>query len=324
MLPEATYEYIASGAADEHTLRWNREAFQKVRLRPRVLRDVTNVDTTLELLGQRLECPIILAPASFHGLYHPEGEIATAKGAGAAKTIYTVSSFTTTRIEEIAKVATQPLWFQLYFHERPYVKDLVQTVEAAGCKALCLTVDLPVVGIRNRSERAGFQPRPDMPAPYLPEGLKGHPVTWDDVEWLRSITKMPVLLKGVLNPEDARIGVKAGAGGIIVSNHGARDLDTLPATLDALPGVVEAVQGSVPVLMDGGIRRGTDVVKALALGAKAVLIGRPYCYGLAAGGAEGVRAVIEILKNELVTVMQLLGVTSIREIDRSVLWQEVL
>jgi 4-hydroxymandelate oxidase len=317
------YEFVASGAADELTLRWNRESYDKIRLRPRVLIDVSKLDTRVNLFGQELPFPILLAPTAYHRLYHAEGELATARGAGAANATYVVSSYTTTPIEEIAKSATKPLWFQLYIQpDRGFTKDVVQRAEAAGCRALCVTVDLPVVGIRNRTQRVGFKLPPGIKAPYLMSSktLTGVPITWKDIEWIRSFAKIPVLLKGILNSDDAEIGIKSGASGILVSNHGARDLDTTPATIDALPHVVEKVAGRVPVLVDGGIRRGTDVLKALALGANAVLIGRPYCFGLGVAGAEGVSQVVNILRSEFETAMALTGRPTIKSIDRSVLW----
>lgn len=318
-----TYEFVASGAADELTLRWNRESLDKIRLLPRVLVDVSKLDTRVTLFGQELPFPILLAPTAYHRLYHAEGELATARGAGEAKAAYIVSSYTTTPIEEIARAATQPLWFQLYVQpDRGFTKEVVQRAEASGCRALCVTVDLPVVGVRNRTQRAGFKLPPDVQVPYLMKSqpLAGVPVTWKDIDWLRSFARIPVLLKGILNPEDADIAVKNGVSGIMVSNHGARDLDTTPATIDALPQIVEKVAGRVPVLMDGGIRRGTDVLKALALGANAVLIGRPYCYGLGVAGAAGVSRVVNILRSEFEAAMALTGRPTIKSIDRSVLW----
>lgn len=330
-MPSMTYEFVASGAADENTLRWNREAYDRIRLRPRVLQDVASVDTTVSLLGRKLECPILLAPTAYQRAIHPEGEIATAKGAGAAGATWVVSTATTTTLEEIARAATAPLWFQLYVQpDRAITKDLVQRAESVGCQALCLTVDTPVQGARNRQAHARFTLPAGVTAPYMTQlgvggraitdARRGVVVTWKDVEWLQSVARVPLLLKGILTAEDADRGVAVGVSGIIVSNHGARNLDTLPATIDALPEVVERIGGRVPVLVDGGIRRGTDVLKAVALGADAVLIGRPYCYGLAVGGAVGVQRVIDILRTELQMAMQLMGRRSLKEIDRSALW----
>ncbi len=334
------WAYIAGGAADEITLAWNREAYNRLRLRPRVLVDVSRLDTRTALFGQELASPVLLAPAAYQRIVHPEGEVATARAAAAASAIFVVSSFATTAIEDIAASAPAPLWFQLYVQrDREFTRDLVQRAEAAGCRALCVTVDTPVVGARNREQRTRFALPPGMDLPNL-RGLRGvrsghtpdaselysqmlnASLSWKDLGWLRSLSKLPLVLKGILDADDAARAVQEGADGVIVSNHGARNLDTVPATNEALPQVVERVAGAVPVLVDGGIRRGTDVLKALALGAKAVLIGRPYLYGLAAGGEDGVHRVLAILQQELQMAMALTGRPRLAEIERSVLWPE--
>ena len=247
-----------------------------------------------------------------------------------------ISTYANTSVEDIAKAATKPVWFQLYLQkDRGFTRELVQRAEDAGCRTICLTVDAPVLGARNRQERAKFRPQYGIP------NLWGHPIqrteqelrkgsiysplllstiTWEDVVWLLSFARIPVLLKGVLNPNDADKAVSAGVGGVIVSNHGGRMLDTLPATIDALPKIVDKVAGRKPVLVDGGIRRGTDVLKALAFGASAILIGRPYLYGLGIGGAKGVTKAVDILHREFRMAMALTGRTSINSIDRSVFW----
>ena len=326
------YEFVAAGAADEHTVRWNHEAYQRIRLRTHVLRDVATVDTGITLLGRELLFPILLAPTAYHRAIHPEGEIATARGASAANATWVVSASSTTAIEEIAKVATSPLWFQLYVQsDREFTREQVQRAEDAGCQALCLTVDTPSLGARNRQTRAEFQLPDGVTTPHLYDVGKGRrqimdprrvAVTWNDVEWLRSIARVPVLLKGILDRDDAELAIQRGASGILVSNHGGRNLDTVPATIDALPEVVERVAGRIPVLVDGGIRRGTDILKALALGANAVLIGRPYCFGLSVGGSDGVRRVDDILRQELEMAMMFTGCASIDAVDASVLWQQ--
>jgi len=328
LMSKMAYEYVASGAADENTLKWNREALDRIKMQTHVLNDVSKIDTKVSVLGQDLAYPILIAPSAFHKIMHPEGEMATARGAGMASTTYVVSSFTTTPIDEIAKVATQPLWFQLYLvHDKSFVKDLIQKVEAQGINALCVTVDTPVTGARNRQERIKFKLPAELNAPYMVSisAIPGQPlqlsVTWKDIEWLKSIAKIPILLKGILNPDDAEQAVKAGVSGIIVSNHGARNLDTVPATIEVLPYITQRVNKKIPVLVDGGVRRGTDVVKAIALGANAVLIGRPICYGLACGGAEGVAKVLDILQKELRLAMALTGSASIAGIDRSFIWK---
>src|SRR5262245_9183124 len=337
-IPHMAYEYVSGGAADEITLRWNREAFDRIRLRPRVLVDVSKLDTRVSLFGQEMPSPILLAPTAYHRLIHPEGELATVKGAGAAGATLIASMLATTAVEEMAKVSTRPLWFQTYIlKDRGFTRDLAQRAEGAGCKALCVTVDSPVVGIRNRDQRARFALPPEMERANLKglmrpggnlrpqEGDIYTPIldaslVWKEIDWLRSFARAPVLLKGILNPEDADRAVKSGASGIIVSNHGARNLDTVPATIDALPEVADKIAGRIPILMDSGVRRGTDVFKALALGATAVLIGRPYLYGLGVAGSEGVRRVVNILQTEFQVAMALGGRPSLRDIDRSALW----
>lgn len=330
------WEYLDGGVADEITLRWNREAYDRLRLRPKVLVDVSKLDTRVSLLGQELPHPILLAPAADQRMVHPQGELATVRGAGSANATFVVSSFTNTPVEDIAKNASGPLWFQLYVQpDRAFTRDVAQRAEAAGCRALCVTVDSPVFGARNRQQRAKYVLPPGVDRPHLPPPKKSTgnvrelrvfndvvepALTWRDIRWLGSNCKIPVLVKGILNPDDADRAIQAGSAGIIVSNHGGRNLDTVPATADALPHVVEKVAGRVPVLVDGGIRRGTDVVKALALGANAVLVGRPYLYGLAVAGAEGVTRVVEILRNELEMAMALVGRPTIQSIDRSVVW----
>jgi 4-hydroxymandelate oxidase len=331
-----SWEYVNAGAGDEITVRWNKEAYQRIRLKPRVLVDATKLDTRVTLFKQEHAFPILLAPTSAQTLTHPEGELATARGASAAGAAMVLSSFSSTSLEDVAAVAKIPLWFQLYAQtDHVFTHDLVQRAEAGGYSALCLTVDTPISGARNRETRAGVQlpPMPNMKRfkGVDPGGLRtgslevfssmlDAALTWKDVEWLCSFAKIPVLVKGVLNPDDADRAVKSGVAGIMVSNHGGRNLDTVPATIDALPQVVDRVAGRVPVLVDGGIRRGTDVLKALAFGANAVLIGRPYIYGLGAAGESGVTNVVKILQRELQMAMVLTGRTTIHSIDRSVIW----
>jgi len=322
-MSQLAWEYLACGAADEVSLRWNCSAFEKIKLKPRVLVDVSIIDTTCEFLGQSFAFPILCAPVGLQRLYHADGEIAAVRGAGKANATYIISSYSTTRIEQIADAATGPTWLQVYLQrDREFTKDLIQLAESLGCRAVCVTVDLPVIGVRNRMERARFQVPAELSVPHMMENFTGSPVTWTDIEWLRSITSLPVLLKGIIDPDDAELAIENGASGIVVSNHGARDLDSTPATIDVLPMIAERVDERIPVLVDGGIRRGTDVLKAIALGASAVLIGRPFCYGLAAGGAEGVTRVIDILRNEFEIAMALTGRTSISAIDRTVIWPE--
>ena len=330
VMTHMTYEYVASGAADEHSLRWNRERYAALSLRPRVLVDVASVDLRTTLFGHTHATPLLLAPTAYQRMTHDDGELATAQGAGAASTTFVVSTASTQSIQSIAAVATAPLWFQLYVQsDRAYTHDLVQQAEDAGCQALCVTVDTPTLGVRDRMIKARFALPAGMDTPHLRDVSSTHrgvitpdriSITWRDIEWLRSIARVPVLLKGILDPGDAELAIASGADGIIVSNHGARNLDTVPATIDALPRVARQVEGRVPVLVDGGIRRGTDIVKALALGAQAVLVGRPYVFGLAVGGAAGVTRVIDILRNELELAMKLCGLRAVTAIDASALW----
>lgn len=332
-----SWEFVNAGAGDEITVRWNKEAYQRIRLKPHVLVDASQLDTRVTLFGQEHAFPILLAPTSAQILTHPQGELATARGAAAAGAAMVLSSFSSTSLEDVAAVAKSPLWFQLYAQkDHGFTRDLVQRAEAGGYRALCLTVDTPIAGARNRETRA------DVKLPPLPnlEGFKrvksaggfrtgsleifssilDATLSWKDVEWLCSFAKVPLLVKGVLNPDDADRAVKSGVAGIMVSNHGGRNLDTVPATIDALPQVVDRVAGRVPILVDGGIRRGTDVLKALAFGANAVLIGRPYLYGLGAAGESGVTNVVNILQREFKMAMVLTGRTNIGSIDRSVIW----
>jgi 4-hydroxymandelate oxidase len=332
------YEYVAGGGGDEITLRENNLAFDRIRLQPRILQDVSSLDLRVTLFGQALEHPILLAPTAYHRIVHPDGELETVRGATSAKTTLVASSFATTSIEDMGAAAKgASLWFQLYVNrDRGFTRDLVQRAESAGCRALCVTVDSPTTAFRYREARVRFA----LPAGMARENLKGlssTPVhrttegsiynavldptlTWKDIEWLRGISRVPILIKGVLNPDDAAKGADAGVG-IIVSNHGSRNLDTLPATIEALPRVADAVKGRVPILMDGGVRRGTDVLKAIGSGAAAVLIGRPYLYGMAVDGAAGIARVVQILRRELELAMAMTGRRSLAEIDRSVLWR---
>jgi len=315
------WERISGGAADEITLRWNREAWDRIKLKPRVLVDVSHVDTRVRLMGMELPFPILLAPTGGQGLIRPEGDLEAARGAAAAKATYVISSSASMPVDQIARAAGGATWFQLYVQkDRGFTKALVQRAEDAGCKALCVTVDSPTFGARNREERA----KGELPERALPN-LMGKDyldptLTWKDIEWLLGFARRPVLLKGILNPEDAAVASRSGVAGIIVSNHGARNLDTVPATVEALPLVAERVAGRVPVIVDGGVRRGTDVIKALAQGASAVQIGRPYLWGLGVAGSAGVERVVAILVKELELGMALMGRASIGAIDRSAIW----
>jgi 4-hydroxymandelate oxidase len=322
------WEYFNGGAADEITLRRNRTALDALQLKPRVLVDVTHIDTTRTLLGHHLEHPILLAPTSSHLLAHPDAEVATARGAAAAKTILIASTTSNRSIEDICAAATGPVWFQLYMEDdRKACQALIERAEAAGAKALVLTVDNPLAYARNREARVAAQ-APTLPFPNIGiesgpggRGLSRRHFNWSDIAWIQSFAKTPVILKGILNPDDADQAAKRGVAAIVVSNHGGRILDTVPATIEVLPAVVDRVAGRIPVLFDGGVRRGTDVLKGLGYGAAAVLIGRPYIYGLAVNGPDGIRDVVQILRTELEGAMAMTGRTRLDEIDRSIFWK---
>ena len=337
------WAYFSGGAADEITLRANRSAWDGLTLLPRVLQPLAGGHTRVELLGRTLAHPLLLAPIAFQRMAHPDGELASAYAAAALGAGMVLSTQSSTPVEAVAAAMrgdpnSGPLWFQLYLqHDRGFVRELVQRVEAAGAEALVLTVDAPCSGARDREQRAGFRLPPGIsavhlaglsPAPVRPlapghsalfDGLLQHAPTWDDVQWLQSITRLPVLLKGVLHPLDAAQAARLQVAGLVVSNHGGRTLDTAPATAHALPRIADAVQGTLPLLVDGGIRRGTDVLKAVALGATAVLVGRPAIYGLAHAGAVGVAHVLRLLRDELEMAMALTGCATLAQATAALL-----
>ncbi len=331
MAPPA-WDYYQGGSDDEVTLRANRAAFERLRLRPRVLVDVSAVDLRTTVLGTPVSMPILAAPTALHALAHPtEGECATARGVGAAGTLMTVSTSASRSVDEVARAATGPLWFQLYVGTTwESTGQLVRKAEAAGYRAIVLTADTPHLGRRERDIRNDWRKflrasgvrfanfPDDEQEPSQDSEEEDLLPTWETLGWLRSISTLPIIVKGLLTAEDARLALEHGAAGIVVSNHGGRQLDTVQATIDALPEIVEAVAGGCEVYLDGGIRRGTDVLKALALGARAVLVGRPILWGLAVNGAEGVRHVLELLRAELELAMMLAGRPTIQSIDRAV------
>ena len=334
-IDDAAWAYLQGGAADELTLAANTDAWRKFQLWPRALADVRGGNTQCILFGDTLAHPIILAPLATQRLFHTEGESASVLAAGVMGGIAVVSTQASVPLERIAENAQGPLWFQLYWQgSRTATLDLIKRAESAGYRALVLTIDAPISGVRNREQRAGFSVPPHaaqanvvgIALPILPEAksmvfdsLMSIAPVWEDINWILNHSKLPILLKGIMHPDDASKAVAIGAAGIVVSNHGGRVLDTVPTTLSALSGVVDAVNGSVPVLVDGGIRRGTDIVKARALGATAVMIGRPYIHALATAGALGVAHLIRLLREELEIAMALTGCKTLDDINIEVL-----
>ncbi|CAN7109125.1 unnamed protein product [Brassica rapa subsp. narinosa] len=336
-LPKLVYDYYASGAEDQWTLQENRNAFSRILFRPRSLIDVSEIDVSTRVLGFNISMPIMVAPTAMQKMAHPDGELATARATSAAGTIMTLSTCATCSVEEVASTGPGIRFFQLYvYKDRNVVRQLVKRAEEAGFTAIALTVDTPRFGRRE----ADIKNRFTLPRGLTLKNFEGldlgnidktvdswlasyaasqvdQSLSWKDIKWLQSITSLPILLKGVLTAEDARIAVEYGAAGIIVSNHGARQLDYVPATIMALEEVVYAVEGRVPVFLDGGVRRGTDVFKALALGASGVFVGRPTLFSLAADGEAGVRKMLEMLRDELELTMALSGCRSLREISRN-------
>jgi|SRR5581483_2183930 len=311
--------YFEGGAGDEVTLRANVASYGRWRLRPRMLVDVSEVSTRTTLLGTEVATPLGVAPFAMQRLLDPEGEAATARAAAAAGVLMTVSTLTTARHEEIAEASSGPRWFQLYvLRDRARTLEHIAIARETGYSAVVLTVDLPYVGRRERDLRLGFENPPrDLDLPYAALFDTTPTLTWRDLEWIRSESELPLVVKGVLTREDAELAVEHGADAVWVSNHGGRQLDGVAASLDALPEVVDAVAGRCEVYLDGGIRRGIDVVKALALGARAAFAGRPFAFGLAVDGGAGVASVLELLRAEIELALGLLGCTSPAAVARS-------
>ncbi|BCL36612.1 alpha-hydroxy acid oxidase [Nostoc sp. MS1] len=343
-LSQMAFDYYISGAGDETTLRDNRAAFERVKLRPRMLVDVSHINLSTCVLGQPLQLPLLIAPMAFQCLAHPEGELATAMAAASAGVGMVLSTLSTKSLEDVAEVGSKfdnPLqWFQLYIHkDRGLTRALVEKAYAAGYKALCLTVDAPVLGQRERDRHNQFTLPSglhlanlvnisglEIPYEQGESGLFTYfaqqldpALTWRDLEWLQSLSGLPLVVKGILRGDDAIRAVEYGAKAIVVSNHGGRQLDSAIASLDALREIIPAVNGRAEVLVDGGIRRGTDILKALAIGAQAVLIGRPILWGLAVGGQAGVSHVISLLQKELNVAMALMGCSKLADVDSSFL-----
>ena len=334
VLPQAIYDYIAGGSEDEATLHPNREAFARYRFRFKVLASADRPDLSNEVLGQLFQMPVHLAPSAIQRMAHPDGEAAAYRGATAAWIAFCLSTLSSVSIEDLAAAASGVRWFQLYMHpERAVSASFVERAVDAGFGAIVLTVDLPQTGRRERDIRNTFSlpqglryanldgkraaATAEGPDPFA-QNVNAHTnpaLSWADLEWLVAKTPLPVIVKGLVRADDARHAVEAGARGLVVSNHGGRQLDYSIASLDALPEVVEAIGGRVPVLLDGGVRRGTDVLKALSLGAAGVLVGRPYLWALAVGGAKGVSGMLAMLRQEIEVSMSLLGVRRLSELN---------
>ncbi|MDZ7632214.1 MAG: alpha-hydroxy acid oxidase [Gemmatimonadaceae bacterium] len=333
LLPTSVYDYYAGGAGDEITVRENEAAWAALRITPRVMVDVSTVQLATSVLGQPLSMPIMTAPCALNALAHPDGELAVARAVSAEGTGQILSTMSSCALEAVAAAAPAPRWFQLYvYRDREITRDLVQRAEAAGYSAICLTVDVQRPGNRERDMRNGFRVPPHVRAANLGQVIEDvadgsallaymhdqldPALTWEAMDWLRSITRLPIVVKGVLAAADASHAVSHGATGIAVSNHGGRQLDTVIASCHALPSIVDAVAGVAEVYVDGGIRRGTDVLKALSLGARAVFIGRPYLWGLAVDGERGVRRVLSLLRDDLALSMATAGCATLTDVRR--------
>lgn len=328
-LPHDYWDWVAGGATDEITIRRNREAFEEISVRPRVMMDTTSRDLSTTMLGQRISFPVFASPAGTQWMAHPDGEVAVARGAGAAGTLMAVATGAHKTVEEVAAAASGPLWFQLYHFTDDVTEYMLPRVEAAGYSAVCLTVGGAGGRARERNIRNQYHPSQDVgwgdldAVPQLRDQVDSldrfasHGLTWKRIEWLRGLTDLPLVIKEILTAEDARRCVDHGASGVLVSNHGGRSFDTVQATIEALPAIVEAVGDEVEVYIDSGVRRGVDVLKALALGARAVGVGRPVFWGLAIDGEAGVIAMFDLLKAEFSRAMDICGCLSVDDIDES-------
>jgi 4-hydroxymandelate oxidase len=339
-LSAMAYDYYSGGACDEITLRRNQSAYREILLKYRVLADVSKRNLSAEVLGQKISFPVLIAPTAFQGMAHPDAECATARASSAEDTIMILSTLSNSPVEEVVKAAKGALWFQLYvYRDRGATKELVQRVEKAGCKAIVVTVDAPYLGIREKEVRSGFR-LPDglsvknmdasgMGMVSASEGGSGlaayfasqldPSLSWKDIGWLRSITGLPLVLKGISCKEDVILAAQNDIDAVVISNHGGRQLDTCRASIEVLPEAAESAGGKMEILVDGGVRRGTDIIKALALGAKAVLIGRPVLWGLAYDGENGVRKVLQILRQEFDLAMALCGCSSVENIKQELI-----
>jgi 4-hydroxymandelate oxidase len=343
-LSKMAWDYYASGADDEVTLRRNVEAWQRLSLHYRVLVDVSARDLSTTVLGTKIAMPVVVAPTAFHKLAHPDGEVATVRGAGEAGTVMILSTLSNSRIEDVVAAASRPVWFQLYvYRDRSRTEALVRRVEAAGAQALVLTVDAPLLGRRDRDVRNRFTLPEGLglanvdgdviaarPGEIAESGLAAYfaslldaSLSWHDVAWLRERTRLPIVVKGIVRPDDARRAAEAGAAAVVVSNHGGRQLDTSPATIEVLPRIADTLAAApgtpIELYVDGGVRRGSDVVKAIASGARAVLLGRPILWGLAIDGTAGVAGALGIVRRELDLAMALCGCPELAAITRDLL-----
>ncbi len=331
VLPHNAWDFIDAGAMDEFTTRRNRSAFEALTLRPRFLRDVSDRDISTTVLGQKISMPVMIAPAGSHMMAHPEGELATARGAGMSDTLMLLSTSSNYSLEEVSEAATGPLWFQLYHRGYDLTEMLVHRAEEAGFLAICLTVDTPSASPKERDTRNRYarsfelgnfraeeRPQSEISGTDETPGwdvARTAPLTWKELEWLRSLTSLPLVLKGIRTAEDAHIAVESGVNGIQVSTHGGRQLDMTMGAIEMLPEIVDAAKGRAEVYVDSGVRRGSDVIKALALGARAVAIGRPLFWGLAVDGAEGVHGVLELLREEVDRCLAYCGQTDVKELE---------
>ena len=335
VLPHNTWDFIDAGSMDEFTTRRNRTAFEELTLRPRFLRDIGEIDISTTVLGEEISLPVMIAPAGSHMVAHPDGELATARGAGMSNTLMELSTSSNYSMEEVSEAATGPLWFQLYHRGYDLTEMLVHRAEEAGFKAICLTVDTPVPSPKERdlrnqhtrnfelgNFRAMDRPESEISGTDETPGWavsRALPITWKELEWLKGLTSLPLVLKGIRTAEDAHIAVESGVDGIQVSTHGGRQLDSTMGAIEMVPEVVDAAKGRAEVYVDSGVRRGSDVVKALALGARAVAIGRPLFWGLAVNGAEGVHGVLELLREEVHRAMAYCGQTSVKDLESNLI-----
>jgi isopentenyl diphosphate isomerase/L-lactate dehydrogenase-like FMN-dependent dehydrogenase len=318
ILPPEVWDFGMGGAETETTLRRNRRALRRLAIQQRVLVDVRHIDLSTTFLGLPLPMPVAVAPIGSLALFHPEGDLEMVRGAGLSGNLSVVSGVTGWPVEAVAEEAKGPLLFQLYhFGDRSWAQELLRRVEASGYRAVCLTVDAPVYGRRERDLRRRFEPRfacKGTPNPQPPDTNYPARLTWEDVDWLKNSISLPLGLKGILTPEDARLAVEAGVQIVWVSNHGGRQLDHAQATIDVLPEIVDAVAGRAEIVIDGGFGRGTDVIKAIALGAKVVAIGRTALWGLVVEGAVGVDRTFQLIREEMTSALKLCGQTSVHSL----------